>query len=372
MKNLVLIAPYCLQPNHSWFSPGRTQKILQVEALLVSLGYSLIRINTSPAPYHAGNFSTIQLSRSFVPLLRLFHSIYRIFCFAVHFSRSQPISAIWVYNSKFQDFILVLILLLFFPHSKLFLQIEDLPYARTYNAGFRGFLDSLTLLLYSSIIHKVFAVSTVVSEELVRISPFKPASIVIFPPSLPADYISILQHRSRPFSKQYISILYAGDYTPEKGVDILLSAFTSLPPSEYVLKLAGPIPDNIRETYSRYPNIRLLYHLGTSQLYYEYSCTDILVCPHLIDSMSTRIFPFKLIEYAASGSLLFTTRMPGINVLDLPEFCFFESQSDLTAKLLSSRLIWNEYSDSIFIHSRELRQRFNYLSIQHSLHPSFL
>jgi glycosyltransferase involved in cell wall biosynthesis len=364
---VLLIAPYSLNSYSSWYSPGRTKKILQVEALLSSLSLSLFRINTAPDLLPPSRIPHLQLSQATLPFFRLINSFYSIVLFLVKrpFRRTTPI--LWIYNTRFSEALIAFIVLLFISRLPLYLQIEDLPRARPQNAGVRGLLDFVCLHLLVRRSNHIFVVSPIVAEVLQSITPTTCAPLTVLPPLLSPDFLLTVEQRSQPFSQRITTILYAGGYGIEKGVNDLIQAFLRLPPDLFSLQLAGAVPDTLVSSLPSNKRIQILGHLDNSELYSYYSNADVLVSPHRVTQRSSSIFPFKLIEYVASGAFPLTTPMPGVELLCLPNVCLFETIDDLTSKLLNSRTLWMQHKQSILACSANLRYSYSYKSLQPSL-----
>jgi len=366
-SHIFLVAPFCDQPSHPWHSPGRVHKLSQVEQLLSSFKLKILRFNTAPVRCLPSDYPVIQLAYSISPLVRFFEIIIN----TLKFLKSTPLVntsiAIWVYNARVTESIVAFIILLFFTQSHLYLQIEDIPSARSYNSGVLGLFDWLFLRFLSVRATKILAVSPNVGNFLHDVLHAKLNLISTLPPHLNPSYIELCRHRKQPFSSTPISIMYAGGYGYEKGVQDLLSAFVRLPCDQFNLKLAGPVTQEIVYQCSFYPNIEILGYLKIHSLYSHYLCSDILVSPHHIIRTDPYIFPFKLIEYASSGSLLFTTPMPGIDQLDLPDICIFKTTFELETKLRASHAIWKENSLFLSLLSESLRTRFSYHHVRKQL-----
>jgi glycosyltransferase involved in cell wall biosynthesis len=363
----LLVAPYCFNSYSPWYSPGRSQKILQVETLLASLSFALFRINTAPDLCPPSQIAHLQLSQSTFPPLRLYQSTFSIlfFLFRQPFRRTRPI--LWIYNTRFSEALIAFVFLLFFPFIPVYLQVEDLPFARSQNSGVRGLLDLLCLYLLSRRANHIFVVSPVVGDTLQSMSRIRPCQYSVLPPLLSPDFLLAVDQRSQPFSRLTTTILYAGGYGFEKGVDNLVMAFLTLPSDNFLLQLVGAVPDSLVSCLSSDKRIHILGPVDNTQLYSLYSQADVLVNPHHVINRASSIFPFKLIEYVASGALPLTTPMPGVDMLGLPKDCLFETVEDLSLKLYMSRSLWIQHKHTISACSANIRYSHSYLAAQPSL-----
>ena len=361
---VLFVAPFSYNPLSTWYSPGRFQKISQVENLLTSLRFSIFRINTAPDPISDKQFGHLQLSPSNVPILRIFQSLASTFTFLLSqpFRFKAPI--LWIYNTRLSEGLIALLILLFLPSIPLYLQIEDLPFARKQNAGLRGFLDLLTLHILVTRSDHIFVVSHHVGQTLQKLSRRSLPSLSVLPPHLSTRFLRIVKQRSRPFIKPTTTILYAGAYGEEKGVNDLIQAFLSIRTPGFILQLAGSVPDTLAKSITANPNIHIIGYVSNSHLFHLYSGADVVVCPHHVSQLSSYIFPFKLVEYAASGALPLFTRMPGTESLGLPSDCYFDSLDELASKLRDARSIWTRNHDTLVVCEEQLRDRYSFASIQ--------
>jgi len=365
---LYLIAPYCFDHEHSWYSPGRTQKLSQTESLISSFNINIVRFNTAPVTMLASCPPCFQVCSFQKPFLRIIQTCYSTIFFYVASHKPSPVF-IWVYNTRFNEFIVAVISLILNRSARLILQIEDLPFARSQNSGLQGLLDYISLFILIRLSYATFILCPKVGRRLQQLVFYKPSRFSLLPPHLNNIYLEIITTRKKPFSTSKISILYAGGYGPDKGVDDLLAAFLLLTDDRFELNLIGSCPDSVSVLLSDHPNVNLLGQLSQADLYSNYAKADILVSPHHVSNKSDYIFPFKLIEYAASGSLVFTTRMPGADSLGLPHECFYDTVTELSTKLHYAPQLWCQHSESITHAAVRLRSSFCFESVRTNLEP---
>ena len=360
-QTVLLVAPYCFESTSDWFSPGRFQKIQQVESLLAALSLRIFRINTSPIVCPPSDKPSFQLTQSYSPLFRLFQSTLSIIWLLFTRKATDSHPFLWLYNARLSEALVACLILCFCPKCFVCLQIEDLPNARVRNSGFPGLLDLICLNLLVRRANSLFVVSSVVGESLHKMVRFRChfPPLHIFPPLLNPELISVVERRTTPFARATTIILYAGGYGSEKGVEDLIAAFSCLPSDYYMLQLVGTIPDTLANHCSTIPSIQLIGHVPNLDLYHLYAKADVVVCPHLVSSRSASIFPFKLIEYVASGALPLTTRMPGIEQLGLPSACIFDSVDQLTARLHFAKELWSLNSSELSQCSVNIRSKYS-------------
>jgi glycosyltransferase involved in cell wall biosynthesis len=363
----LIIAPYSFLPHSPWYSPGRAQKLLQVESILSSLSYSIFRINTSPDSTCDPLSPALDLSRSRYPILRLPQSLWILFSYFVRRPFRYFVPALWIYNTRFSESLFAALIMLFNPSIPLYLQIEDLPRARPKNAGMIGLLDYFCLHLLVRRSNRIFVVSSIVGHSLQLMVRKRIPYLSVLPPLLDSLYYDAVENRSPPFLSPNYTILYAGGYGDDKGVDHLISAFLKLSSNNLLLQLVGSVPDALISSLSSNPRIQIVGHLTKAQLYHSYATADVLVCPHIVNNRSASIFPFKLIEYVASGALPLMTRMPGSDIFNLPEVCFFDSTDELALKLSSASVIWNDNRERLIACANLARDRYSFHAIRASM-----
>jgi glycosyltransferase involved in cell wall biosynthesis len=220
------------------------------------------------------------------------------------------------------------------------LQLEDLPSARLANHGFAGFIDHIFTYLLGRRAKHIFAVSENVAAAFTRLSPVSQRKIHILPPALDPLFISKAERRIEPFSSSSFSILYAGSYQAEKGVDDLIEAFLRLPRGIYTLYLVGSAPIEISSKFKYCNEIVFTGVVSIDELFDYYVSADVVVNPHRSILNPDHVFPFKLIETFACGALPLTTPVPGVENLGLPEVCIFSGVDELTRLLSSAQSIW--------------------------------
>jgi len=360
--SVLLIAPFCFFPSNSWYSPGRSRKLQQIEEAFNHLNLSVLRLSTAPISCNSNIPSLHSLCSSVNPVFRLVQIILSTICLIPKLSTYKTNSSLrlWVYNSRLSEALPALILCLFFPSLPLFLQLEDLPCARSFNSGIRGICDLICLQLLTARASHIFVVSQQVGITFQRLTPLSNKPFSILPPALSDSYLSLLKARSQPFTSFHVYILYAGGYSLEKGVATLLTAFSLLPSDRYFLTLVGPVPESIQSLTASLPNLFIPGYITDESLYSYYCHSDVVVSAHHFSTRSSFIFPFKLIEYFASGCFPLTTPMAGLDSFGLPSACFFKTADELHSKLLNVHSLWRENSSIIARMSCNVREKYSH------------
>ena len=346
---ILVIAPLCEQKSSKWFSTGRHRKLSQLFDSFAGLNYKYILFSTAPSR------SVTYLGQSYVRCcssdnlyLRYIQLFFSGFYFGLKFlfMGSKNIN-LWLYNSRFPEFIFSLpIKLLNYRNTNIFVQFEDLPFARKQNFGIRGLLDFFSTSLLSLIFSCCSAASKTMQQTLVNRYRINSRLIIVFPPLADKLYLSAISDRNEPLFSSVVNVMYAGGYSEEKGIHTLLDAFCRLPSDQFLLNLYGPIPQPLSQSLSEVPNIVIHGLVDELCLFQSYANSDVIVNPHKVISSEALIFPFKTIESLLSGSLPLLTPMPGLKQFKIPSDCFFDDATDLFHKLLNSRQLYfrNKYS----------------------------
>jgi len=335
--HVIYIAPLSTDPQSSWFSPGRSKKVSQALSVFNALSVSYSLLSSAPS---SNQFA--QSQTDFIPPnARFLRRIFALFFSPIASNVPADTSLIiWIYNSRYSELVLAIRLLRRYPYARLIVQIEDLPFARTANSGLRGLLDLATTKILLMLAAYATAVSPSISRYLRRDFNVPPSKLVDFPPSLEPLFIKYSTDRTYvPFTNDKIHILYAGALTAEKGVDDLLWAFNQLP-AQFHLHIVGA--QNATSPYSFPSTSNFSYHgcISSRELYQLYSCSDIVVNPHLPILANNFVFPFKSIEQLASGSLPIFSSAVDLSDFHLPSDCLFQGKEMLLDRLLRSREIW--------------------------------
>jgi glycosyltransferase involved in cell wall biosynthesis len=346
-SQVIYVAAFASSDDGKWFSPGRARKIDQVLSHLSSLGLSLSGLNiASTIPQNHDIPITNMCSSRVMPIRYIQLIVSSIIFICSLTSRSTP-RYLWLYNTRSAEGLVALILLFFVPSLSLVIQLEDLAMARKANSGLSGLLDLASTHLLQLKASHVFAVSPQVASSFSLLTGRSVANIAVLPPALHPFLVNMAQNRRDPFQQDQISILYAGGYSIDKGVDILLDAFQSIHSQQFQLILVGSCPTSLHSVYSSNKRISFAGVLTNLDLFNLYTSVDIIVNPHRPVLNPGFIFPFKLLEVLASGALPLTTPVPGYEDFEIPRECVFTNSSQLASCILASRSLWSKNSRKI-------------------------
>lgn len=210
-------------------------------------------------------------------------------------------------------------------NSKIVLELEDLHTARHRGLSFKPFIDRI---FFSKLIGKVdfaWAVNDSVREYLtlhgVRSEVLQ--GIVDNRLSGP-DVKSEVDTVSGP-----VKCGYFGGLSSEKGADLVLALGKNLPMGlELHVCGAGPLSNEFDEVNES----GFFFHgcVDSDELYRTMRDCDVVVNPHSsIECMDNGVFPFKVVEYIASGCVVVSTELPKVELEGLLDgVVYFESNLD--------------------------------------------
>jgi len=354
----IVVAPFCDDPHHLWFSPGRSSKLRQVEHFLAKCSFNLYRVNTCPLTSDPYSSNTILACTQYNPILR-YLELLRGLPYLLNLFKGKYLSYLWIYNCRFQESLVSLFILLLLRPRKICIEIEDFPLARPQNSGLIGVLDFVSLAFFSLLASRVYVVNSTVAELMKNCLFCNPSKIRPLYPALTSDYIRSIYRREPPFTSNHVKILYAGGYGIEKGVYALIHAFLHLNNPSYRLLLAGPAPAGLVQEFCHIPTVVFLGYLPYKLLCEAYASADIIVSPHDVTDRSSHIFPFKLLEIFASGALPLVTPMPGMSIFNIPDCCIFQGQDDLCSKFITAPQIYASNKELLISNARRLSTKFS-------------
>lgn len=166
------------------------------------------------------------------------------------------------------------------------------------------------------------------APDLVAEYPGAPRSLV-FPGIVSGSWLEQLAAAARPepaTEARALTVLYAGGVNAAYGVDRLLEAARLLPEVRFVIFGKG---DQVaRITPDAFPNVSYCGFVPPTELAPHLLAADILINPRPSDaSFARNSFPSKLLEYAATGRSVLTTRICSIPDTIAPCFDYIEDET---------------------------------------------
>ncbi len=190
--------------------------------------------------------------------------------------------------------------------SFVILEFDDWHFARGINA--KAIVDWLYYIRTLSSIDYSFCVNQFLQEKLVK---YNIKSSLL--PGTVAEEIIQLNSIKPPFTsdKNYINCGYFGGLTKDKGADFLIKmiemSINRKLEIRWFITGKGPFEEELKQLSKKNSDIVKYYGVVSDKKLSEIiGRTDILLNPHII---MDGVFPFKLIEYAASGRLIISSDM---------------------------------------------------------------
>ena len=156
--------------NHLWFSPGANTKIRQTLESLKNVSNRVLFINYAPNGKLDFDFLSLNSCRSYNPILYSFEILFSLFSTRDKELRGYKQISLLVYNPRFTSLLIYVSSLLCFAKVDLFIQVEDIPCARSTNLGIKGWIDQLSFKILSKRSKHIFYASPKMLLEARRIS----------------------------------------------------------------------------------------------------------------------------------------------------------------------------------------------------------
>lgn len=265
---------------------------------------------------------------------------------------------IWNFNSKSDNKVVVFTFLylpfqFIIPFLKLFTKIKfvsfvpDLPsYSYIYTPT-RSILKKILLPIFvnvSNYINNYNDYFVFITQQMA--SKFKKKNYSII-----EGFVSINNAEKAIDKSEVKSILYSGALYEKFGILSLVKAFTQIQ-GNYELWLcgSGDVTEEIKLYAEKDSRIKYLGVLPNSEVVSHQKSAHILINPRLSSEEFTKYsFPSKLLEYAASGTPVLTTRLPGIPEEYFDKFYFIDDESISGMRCAMQNILE--------IHSAELENR---------------
>jgi len=163
---------------------------------------------------------------------------------------------------------------------------------------------------------------------------------VVLCPGVVSDELVEVCRRRRPFSREGAPTVigYFGGLSAEKGADIVLDLIR-LSRGRFTFHVcgAGPLASAFANLGAEGHAVHFHGRVDDETLLTLISECDVLVNPHAsIEKMGNGVFPFKVIEYVASGRLVISTELPAISMKEIHEaICFAAPEAAAIADALA-------------------------------------
>jgi len=165
---------------------------------------------------------------------------------------------------------------------------------------------------------------------------------VVLCPGVVSDGLLETCGRRLPFSRakgERTVIGYFGGLSAEKGADVVLDLIR-LSNGRFTFHVCGtgPLASEFAALSAENHSVHFHGRVDETTLLSLISDCDVLVNLHAsIEKMSNGVFPFKVIEYVASGRLVISTDLPAISVKEIHEaICFAKPEAASIVDALGS------------------------------------
>lgn len=220
--------------------------------------------------------------------------------------------------------------------------------------------DGLLARLLKSLDKRIVGYMLGRSSAIITLSPalasgyLRSIPVLVTPGILNSSWVrSISTVRPADRAGQHV-VLYAGGLNRAYGIDLLIEAAGQLPDVTFLFFGKGDMLDEIQSSSHR--NIVYGGFIGSGQLASQVLSADILVNPRPSDlDFAEKSFPSKLIEYAASGRPVLTTRIKSIPSEMSDIFYYIDDESSLGIAAAIKKVL-SIPEDQRDMHARNARQ----------------
>ncbi|MCC8401283.1 glycosyltransferase [Paraburkholderia sp. MMS20-SJTN17] len=162
--------------------------------------------------------------------------------------------------------------------------------------------------------------------------------------------------------RQQVVVGYFGTLHPEKGADWLPEMVERLG-DNFVFHVSGrgPLAEQFEALSARRPNFFFHGYVDQDTVYELMADCDVLLNPHQsIEALGGGLFPFKVIEYVATGRLVVSTALPDANLaVAFKSIVFVEHDiASFVAVLNVARQVYEQRRARIDIAVADVRRRF--------------
>ena len=325
---IVIVAPYSPPDRPGGANLGGSRKLEIILAVLVHIDKNIVLVNSAHNDHDVTQLRSTRVviggvdvaeivpplstRRTWGKLKNLFHIGKMIRAIQ---SAGSP-SLFWFYNGYAFEMRLAIVARKRFG-VPMILEFEDWHFSRKRGFNPKPYIDYFFWRRAARFMSGVFAVNSYLAEKMSMITG--PVHLL---PGVVSGKLTEITGSHIPFSNGQgpINVGYFGGLTTEKGADIVLEVAENLPVG-FVLHVTGtgPLESAFNARASKYPgSLRFYGRVDEAELHQRIVECDVLLNPHSpIKHMQNGVFPFKVIEYIASGRLLVSTPLPGFGLDDI-------------------------------------------------------
>ncbi|BCQ29867.1 glycosyltransferase (plasmid) [Caballeronia sp. NK8] len=342
---LVFIAPYSAADRDSNRDLGAARKLEFFLTLATHLANDVVLINTAHEKegwshreirdVRVGDrhIREITLRRYPVRTIGKMLNLFEVAAVSREISKLGKPETVWIYNPYAFESMLARALTRQFG-ARLVLQFEDWLFSRR-RWHPKPLLDFITWRFLLPAPSLCLAVNDYLSVREARRS----GCPVVLCPGVVSDGLIEVCRRRRPFSRggTRTVIGYFGGLSAEKGADVVLDMIR-LSGERFSFHVCGtgPLAAEFTRLCAEGHSVHFHGRVDDETLLDLISDCDVLVNPHAsIEKMSNGVFPFKVVEYVASGRLVISTDLPAISMKEIHDaICFAKPEAESIVEAL--------------------------------------
>ncbi|MBC8730457.1 glycosyltransferase [Paraburkholderia sp. UCT2] len=345
---LVFIAPYSASNRGANVNLGAARKVEFFLALASQLSEDVLLINTGhiEAGWSRRKFrdSVIGTQRIREISLRCYPvrpigkllNLFEVLALSDEIAKVGKPEAVWIYNAYAFESMLARVLTHRFG-ARLILQFEDwlLSRRRWHPKPLLDFIAWRYVLPAPSL-------CLAVNDHLSTREHQRSGCPVVLCPGVVSDDLIEACGQRRPFSRTADArtmVGYFGGLSVEKGADVVLDLIRKSG-GRLMFHVCGTGPlarEFVRLSAEDYP-VHFHGRVDEKVLFKLISDCDVLVNPHVsIEKMGNGVFPFKVVEYVASGRLVISTELPPMSMKEIHDaICFVSADARSIADALAN------------------------------------
>ncbi|SAK81279.1 putative glycosyl transferase [Caballeronia pedi] len=344
---LVFIAPFSAVDRESNRDLGAARKLEFFLSLATQLAHDVVLINTAhekegwshrevrDARVGDRNIREITLRRYPVRTIGKMLNLFEVAAVSRELAKLGKPDTVWIYNPYAFESLLARALTRQ-SGARLVLQFEDWLFSRR-RWHPKPMLDFITWRFLLPAPSLCLAVNEYLSaRELQRSS-----CPVVLCPGVVSDGLIEVCRRRRPFSREGTRTVigYFGGLSAEKGSDVVLDMIR-LSGERFAFHVcgSGPLAAEFERLRAEGHPVRFHGRVDDETLLTLIADCDVLVNPHAsIEKMSNGVFPFKVVEYVASGRLVISTDLPAISMKEIHDaICFAKPEAEAIVEALAN------------------------------------
>ncbi|EEA01974.1 glycosyl transferase group 1 [Burkholderia sp. H160] len=368
---LVIIAPCSFKHRSTHFNLAATAKLGFFLSLLARLDHKIVLVNTSHAEEvwrkreeyicRAGDASVREIVLRQYPVRTIgkFLNLFEVGAVAREIAQEGEPTLIWAYNAYGFEALLARALKQRFNVPFVF-EFEDWVMARR-----KWHPKSLIDFLAWRYVMPEPDFCLAVNRSLLKRERRRSGCDAQLCPGVVSEGLIDACNRQPAFPKQrkhQVVVGYFGTLHAEKGIHWLPDLVEQLG-DDFVFHVSGngPLAEELEALSARRHNFFFHGFVEKETVYELMADCDVLLNPHRpIGTMNDGVFPFKVIEYVASGRLVVSTALPEANLAAAYKAIAFVEydKSSIVSALKAARQIYEQRRAQIETAAADVRHRF--------------